>query len=424
MFSEAKDEAVDIAAAELVLEHFKKNADLAGIHLRDARNLLEAAKAGGRPVAKGCVLLSLAALESNLAYCADLALTLHSAKKGSLYREPEVNFLLGVEEFVTDTGEIRQRAQRQPLRRRLRLIPKLLGRAFGKSYELQDNRPEYQKLLHAIDRRDAIVHPRWDRYLEDLTSEEAAEAVDAVELCLESIMNQLHPYMPGYFPLLVQEDKEGRIGERTDRGKVLPVKFSSLEDRDLRNALLDEWFDADMMLQLALAHPTEGDSEGSMLTRAALVMMYAMVDAHLSIATLRAFSVHTQFFAESEFRFLLEVFVELGEDGELMLVEDHQSFKSRVVAVPKVLIRRVANRDLQLDVSGVAWQKFIEYHRLRDKVLHAKPGEHIPRVSKAEMVEAAEAVRAYFDQLATGAPELFDFYKSLLKEMFRPRETR
>lgn len=46
--------------------------------------------------------------------------------------------------------------------------------------------------------RDAIAHPRWERYVSSIGWWEAAEAADAVEMYLHSVYQCLHPYPLGY----------------------------------------------------------------------------------------------------------------------------------------------------------------------------------------------------------------------------------
>jgi hypothetical protein len=57
-------------------------------------------------------------------------------------------------------------------------------------------------MRRTIARRDAIVHPTWNRYVSMVGWWEAAEAVDAVELYLNSVRASVHPYLIGYTHML------------------------------------------------------------------------------------------------------------------------------------------------------------------------------------------------------------------------------
>ena len=59
----------------------------------------------------------------------------------------------------------------------MRMIPDLIARAVGRRYAFPERSSAIRKLRRTIDRRDAIVHPRWDRYLDRAGWYEAAEAV-------------------------------------------------------------------------------------------------------------------------------------------------------------------------------------------------------------------------------------------------------
>ena len=58
------------------------------------------------------------------------------------------------------------------------------------------------KLGHMFAYRDAIVHPRWQRYLNDVGFREAALAVDAAEWYLNAVATTLAPYLNFYNRLL------------------------------------------------------------------------------------------------------------------------------------------------------------------------------------------------------------------------------
>lgn len=53
----------------------------------------------------------------------------------------------------------------------------------------------------------------------------------------------------------------------------------------LDRKLVNEWIDSFMLAHLAFGHDTEKDSKGNMLTRAGLVLLYAMWDAQLAVVS-------------------------------------------------------------------------------------------------------------------------------------------
>src|SRR5262249_23241588 len=132
-------------------------------------------------------------------------------------------------------------------------------------------------------------HPRWERYVESVGWWEAAEAVDAVELYLQSVHQCLQRYVLGYTFMLLTikgptKDDVG-IGHPTF-GKSGPKrKPSRMEDVGVIAVLTGEWTDSALMTMTALTQGCDVDSDGSMLTRAAIVMLYAMVDAQLSVVS-------------------------------------------------------------------------------------------------------------------------------------------
>jgi hypothetical protein len=168
---------LDERCLDIVAEQFKKHINLIGIHLRDARNLLLAVKEDDRILAKGAIVLASAALEANLEYFCQLAIEIRNLYKPNLYLPPELYYLKGVEAFIDEKGELRERPQRQRLEERLVIVPKLLGKAFNRDYQPSKSRSAaFKKLRNTIERRDAIIHPRWDRYLQEMGWFEAAEA--------------------------------------------------------------------------------------------------------------------------------------------------------------------------------------------------------------------------------------------------------
>jgi len=172
------------------------NFELAAIHLRDARNLLYGIQSlrENRALSKATILMAAAALESNLTYLAHIALKFAEARPGK-FRRAQVNFLRGVDEAIDDNGRMVETRSRQVLLERMQIVPSLMGRAIDRTYELSLRSAAAKKLERTIARRDAIVHPRFDRYISAVGWWEAAEAVDAVELYLQSVDQCLHPYL-------------------------------------------------------------------------------------------------------------------------------------------------------------------------------------------------------------------------------------
>jgi hypothetical protein len=76
---------------QIVLEEHQKNAELALIHLRDARNILQGLEAlpPNRALPKSVILLASAALESNLTYLAGIALRFMNARPDRFYHSPD-----------------------------------------------------------------------------------------------------------------------------------------------------------------------------------------------------------------------------------------------------------------------------------------------------------------------------------------------
>jgi hypothetical protein len=110
---------------------------------------------------------------------------------------------------------------------------------------------------------------------------EAAEAVDAVELYLNSVRQLLHPYLVGYTHMLwtikgPTKDDMG-IGHRTFGKRGPPRAISTMAERGIVEVMSAEWLDSMFMTQIALGHQCEADSKGSMLTRAAIVLLYAQL---------------------------------------------------------------------------------------------------------------------------------------------------
>jgi hypothetical protein len=270
-----------------------------------------------------------------------------------------------------------------------------------------------------IERRDAIVHPRWDSYVSEGGWWEAAEAIDSVELYLDSVSKALHPYLVGYFHLLYtipgNDHHEVAVGHRTF-GKRGPLRrTSSMGDFGIPHVLTSEWLNPIMLIHLALEHGCEGDSKGSMFTRAAFVLLYSMLDAQLSVVAQWRMRERGTAFEEAEILFLNEYAVGVGHDGEVWVGDDHQSFKKRIKAVPAILARRVEGKEISIDLSKQWGKDLIDGQTLRNKILHSAFGEPLPRITKDELIRCAQAVFSYFDELALKLPVTFEYMKVLLK---------
>ena len=98
--------------------------------------------------------------------------------------------------------------------------------------------------------------------------------------------------------------------------------MSTMEEVGILEVLTTEWFDSLLLIHLALGHDCEGDSDGSMFTRAALVLLYAMLDAQLSVVAQWRMRDKPEAFKEAEILFLNEFALGLGSDGEVLVRDD------------------------------------------------------------------------------------------------------
>src|ERR1039458_8017482 len=420
---------IDNELVEVVFEEFKRNIDLVGIHLRDARNMLSGARQvrDDRVLGKAALLLAAAALESNLVYLSGVALRM-SEKRADTLLPPQLRYLKGVAEVIDENGKIVETSARQSLSERLQVVPSLLARIIRRTYRLTRRSAAFKKLVRTIERRDAIVHPRWDKYVQQVGSWEAAEAIDAVELYLDSVSKALHPYLVGYFSVLYtipgHDHHEVAVGHRT-LGKRGPTRrISTMAEVGIAEVLSGEWIDSLLLIHLALGHGCEGDSSGSMFTRSALVLLYAMVDAQLSVVAQWRMREKGEAFRETEVLFLNEYAVGVGHDGEVWIGDDHQSFKKRIKAIPAILSRRVDGKEENIDLSKGWGKDLIAGQALRNRVMHSAFGEPLARVSKEELVRSAKAVFAYFQELATKLPITFEYMKVLLDRDMMPIHNR
>ena len=407
-------------------DRFEQSTNLTMLHLRDARLLLPETR-DNRVLAKACIVLASAALESNLSYLSDLGVAFADSRP-ELFAIAQREFLLGRRTVVDDEGRVVQKRLKQTLEERLTVVPTLLGRAISRDYELPVRSAAIRKLRATLDRRDAIIHPRWDRYLREASWFESAEAVDAVELYLQSVHLQLHPYLAQYFVLLGTmppgwHKHDGTdVGYRTRGRRNLAVPLSRMTDFQIREVILQEWFDAVFLTRLALTNGVEGDSEGSMLTRAALILLYAMVDAQLSIISQWKMAEHPAEFLPAEVNFLSEIAVGVGHDGEALVEEDHHAFKQRIIAVPRILARRIENAEVRPNLGDAWGEELLRGHGLRNQLVHPPQAGDMPRITIPELLGIAKAIKQYFSELATIAPRNFGLYELLLDAFDLPTD--
>ena len=393
------------------------------MHLRDAR---EAGRGANIPLlAKATVILSCAALESNLAHLTQRALAAAKARP-QLYSREQLEYLSGTKQSITDRGAVRDVRLRQSLEERLQVVPDLLARAIGRRYALPKTSSAIRKLRRTIELRDAIIHPRWDRYLPLVTADEAAQSIDAVELYLHSIQMHLHPYMVGYIGALMtirgHDKHDVAIGHRTAGKRVRKSSFLPMTDVGIVEVMLQEWFSMPLVCRMAFEGGTEGDSAGSLLTRVAIVLLFAGLNSQLSILAQWKLHDATVSFETVERHFLEENVVGIGRDGEAEVTEDHQGFKQRVIAVPAILARRVEGLDIDFNL-GTRWgEQLQKSYTLRNYVVHAPPDQPLARVTRRELYDAATAIKSYFQALVVIAPETFKIQGLLLDDFRLPTE--
>jgi len=80
----------------------------------------------------------------------------------------------------------------------------------------------------------------------------------------------------------------------------------------------------------------------------------------------------------------------------------------------RTLCRRVRGEDVSISLGDTMGAALIRHKDLRDAVMHPRVGAPVPRVTKAELSAAVDAVREYFKRLASASPYLFRFYEPLL----------
>ena len=281
--------------------HFERSLDVIIVHLRDARNILAAVGNHDvdRALAKSVILLASASIESNLASLSILGVTL--AEKYEALAPVQIDYLRGSHEFIDEQGNSRTKGLRQSLEDRLRTVPALLGQILGIEFRYPNGSDGDAKLRQTIEYRDAITHPRWQRYLYDVGWYEAALAVDAAEWYLEAVATALAPYLNFYGQLLnampnADGSLSGPVGHRIEELVPSARSFTTMQAVGFVQVASREWFDMVLMTEFALASECEGDSDGSMLTRAGLVQLYGMLDAQLALnAQAHVYSGKTDF---------------------------------------------------------------------------------------------------------------------------------
>lgn len=144
------------------------------------------------------------------------------------------------------------------------------------------------------------------------------------------------------------------------------------------------------------------------------MILYSMLDNQLALnAQAHVYSDRTEF-SQSEILFLTETALEVDIDGAVVIDESQEQFRKRVIGIPRVLCRRVRGEDVSISLGDSMGAALIRYKDIRDAVLHSRAGSPLPRVTKAELSAAVDAVREYFKRLATACPYLFRFYEPLL----------
>jgi len=400
--------------------HFARSLDVIIIHLRDARNILVAVETldTDRALAKSMILLASASVEANLASLSTLGVVL--AEKYDALAPIQIDYLRGTQETIDDRGNARMKAVRQSLEDRLRRVPALLGQIFGIEFKYPDEDIGNTKLGHVFAYRDAIVHPRWQRYLNDVGFREAALAVDAAEWYLNAVATPLAPYLNFYNRLLydmtnADGSSPGPVARRVEQFPPLDQSFTTMPAVGFGKVAMQEWYDMTLMTEFALDSQCEGDSDGSMLTRAGLVMLYAMLDAQMALNAQNYVYNSNTSFSPGEILFLTETALDLDAEGNVIAEDSHETFKKRMIGIPRVLSRKALGAELTISLGDRMGAGLLRFKDLRDAVMHPRVGEPLPRVTKSELRKAVEAVREYFERLASACPDLFGVYRHLLR---------
>ena len=194
--------------------------------------------------------------------------------------------------------------------------------------------------------------------------------------------------------------------------KFAPIR---MDQKDSRETIVSEWMDTLFMIKIALDHPTEGDSNGSMLTRAALILMFGMIEAELAAISYALMTGNIDKFEEPEVLFMLERVVKINDTAEVSMSESKTAFKQRIIAVPQILSRRILGKELEIRKGVRFWQELESFYTMRSRIMHPLANQEFPRVSKDELLQAWKATKSYFAMLKDGAPQLFGFFNELIK---------
>ena len=290
-----------------------------------------------------------------------------------------------------------------------------MGRAFDRAFDLDKDFGEAERLQNTIARRDAIIHPTAEQY-PDFRLADARDALSSVLRYVESVRQRLAPYLVGYLVMLQHHtDFLAKFGATASA----PLRFQHLvTPTDIINALSREWFDAHTMFDIANLHDVEADSDGSMLTRAAMVLLYSMLNAHLSFMGCLALNLNRAAFTEKETNYFNEVDFEMTSAG-VSIVPQRQPLEDRATIVPSLIAKKLCSTNLNFP-RGDKWfqDAFKKYFEMRNRVMHSKFGEYQPRVSKQELRDAFESIRAYFEHVST-AGGILGIYGSLLQTPLR-----
>jgi hypothetical protein len=396
-------ETFDTQLSGISGEIYKKHVYLVGMHLRDAINVLDTLRRitpshGPDLLARACILFAIAGLETNLSYYCTLALAISEAAPESTYQEPEIEYLRAVQTKYLDDGRLKVESHAQPLGERLLIVPKLLGKALRLEFALPNGEIAGDRLRYAIEKRDAVIHPSWDRYPE-VGIEDAADAIYGVLEYIEAVRQQFHPYLIGYVTALgfYLPRVADLVGE-----EAVPPRFRVLESREaLIRRLAGEWTDAHILSDIANMHGTEGDSGGSMLTRAALVSVYSMVMAHVSILGRLAVFLNPDLFSEKEVNYLNEKDYQWTDEGEMVLDTAKQNFPDRATVALTLIAKKISPNALVFPRGDTWFQRMFKvYLPMRNEVMHSKFGESTSRVTKPELRAAFEAIRSYAAHVA------------------------
>lgn len=139
-----------------------------------------------------------------------------------------------------------------------------------------------------------------------------------------------------------------------------------------------------------------------------------MLDAQLSIVSQWRIAESSSRFKEPELLFLNEIAIGIGHDGEVSIEDEHQPFKKRILAIPRILARRVEGRELKIDLSKQWGEHLLQGNEIRSKLVHSPIGVSIPRVPLGDLLLYARAMKSYFTELCSASPTVFQVHATLL----------